>query len=301
MNYNRPISDFIATGEPIYSVEFFPPKNEEGAQQILQTAQLLKDKVPPQFVSITYGAGGTTRELTLKYAIKLKDDYGFQVMPHLTCVGHSREELLYIVGEFQKNGLCNVMALRGDPPKGETTFTPHPRGLTYASELVSLIRENFSGFSLGVAGYPQKHPEAGTIEEDILHLKHKVDCGASFITTQLFFENKYYFDFVKRCREADIRVPIIPGILPPLSLQQAQRLCQLSKMNLPAALEKELVSAGNDSETQRKIGINWAYEQIKELLSEKAPGFHLYILNRAQSASELISRLQQEKRIRNLP
>lgn len=301
MTYNRPISDFIATGEPIYSVEFFPPKNEDGAQQILQTAQLLKDKVPPQFVSITYGAGGATRELTLKYAIKLKDDYGFQVMPHLTCVGHSREELLYIIGEFQKYGICNIMALRGDPPKGETTFTPHPRGLKYANELVSLIREHFSGFSLGVAGYPQKHPEACSMEDDIAHLKHKIDCGASFITTQLFFENKYYFDFVKRCREADIRVPIIPGILPPLSLQQAQRLCQLSKMDLPKLLEEQLIAAGNDPEAQRKVGINWAYGQIKELLAQKAPGFHLYILNRAQSAIELITHLQEEKLIRVLP
>ncbi|MEX0326441.1 MAG: methylenetetrahydrofolate reductase, partial [Puniceicoccaceae bacterium] len=195
---NRPIGELLARSGPVISVEFFPPKDDAGGEQIVETARAIREQVNPDFVSITYGAGGTTRERTFRYASILKDEYGFEVMPHLTCVGSSKEELVEIIKGYQEAGFCNIMALRGDPPKGESTFTPHPDGLPYAQDLVRLIRGGFAGFSIGVAGYPEVHPEAPSAELDLQYLKEKVDAGASFITTQLFYDNRKFLSFVER-------------------------------------------------------------------------------------------------------
>ncbi len=188
----RAISDMLSAGEPVFSVEFYPPKTEEGARQILRSGKALS-AFAPDFVSITYGAGGSTRERTLEYGELLRDLFNFEVMPHLTCVGHSRDELTGILERFQQAGFRNIMTLRGDPPKGKTDFQPHPDGLRYASELVGFIRERFPHFCLGVAGYPEKHPESPSLEDDLGRLCHKVAQGADFITTQLFFDNADYF------------------------------------------------------------------------------------------------------------
>ena len=205
-------SDTQLSQKPIFSIEFFPPKSESAAEQLLTTAQELQP-YQPDFASITYGAGGSTRSRTLKYAKCLHEDYGYEVMPHLTCVGHSKDELREIIGQFKDSGLNQIMALRGDPPQGEDNFQPHPDGLRYANELVHLIREVNPECTIGVAGYPEKHPEAESAEIDLLNLKRKVDAGGDFVTTQLFFDNQSYFDFVARCRQAGISAPILPGLL----------------------------------------------------------------------------------------
>lgn len=294
MKTNRPITDLLARSKPVISVEFFPPKDEVTGETLLQTARDLKEAINPDFASITYGAGGTTRERTYRYACKLKDDLGYQVMPHLTCVGSSKEELKGIIQEFHQAGFCNVMALRGDPPQGQTAFVPHANGLRYASDLISLIRETASGFCIGCAGYPEKHPEAPSLDADLEALKIKVNNGASFVTTQLFFDNTDYFHFVDKCRSRDIHAPIVPGLLPVLSLKQIRRFTQLCGANLPANLEKQLIDAdekGGD-EAVKHIGIEWAYQQALDLINQGAPGIHLYILNQPEAALELSRRLQ---------
>ena len=285
------IKQRLEINDPLFSVEFFPPKSDDAAQQLLGTAERLQT-YDPDFVSITYGAGGSTRSRTLNYARKLHEDYGYAVMPHLTCVGHSREELKQTIAEFKAAGLKQIMALRGDPPKGETNFTPHPDGLSYANELVQLIREVYPECDLGVAGYPEKHPEAPSLEIDLLNLKRKVDAGATFVTTQLFFDNEAYFTFVDNCRRAGITIPIMPGIMSVASHKQALRFCDMCGTSIPAELNEQLIAAGDDKAAVEAVGIEWSYQQARELLEKGAPGIHLYILNRAGPAITLREKLQ---------
>ncbi|NBB78095.1 MAG: methylenetetrahydrofolate reductase [NAD(P)H] [Verrucomicrobia bacterium] len=281
----------FASDEPIFSIEFFPPKSEAAAKQLLRTAEEMQ-AFDPDFVSITYGAGGSTRSRTLKYARQLYEDYNYTVMPHLTCVGHSRDELIGIVRDFKEAGLRQIMALRGDPPKGETDFKAHPDGLHYANELVELIREYFTDCAIGVGGYPEKHLEAPSFEVDLLNLKRKVDAGAHFITTQLFFDNSCYFAFVEAAREIGINVPILPGLMMTSSLPQAQRFCEMGGSFLPPELADALETAGEDKEKGTEIGLEWSFQQARELLEKGAPGLHLYILNRTKPAATLMQRLK---------
>jgi methylenetetrahydrofolate reductase (NADPH) len=277
--------------DPLFSVEFFPPKSDETAQQLLQAAKRIQ-AFEPDFVSITYGAGGGTRNRTLKYAKHLHEDYGFDVMPHLTCVGHSCDELKQIINEFKDAGLHHIMALRGDPPKGETNFTPHVDGLSYANNLVRLIRDFYPECAIGVAGYPEKHPEAPSPEIDLLNLKRKVDAGATFITTQLFFDNAIYFKFVEKCRMAGITIPILPGLMSITSYKQALRFCEMCGTSIPDELNQKLLEAGDDTAAVEQIGVDWTYQQARELLEKGAPGIHLYILNRAAPVTYMMEKLQ---------
>lgn len=286
---NRPIGELLARRAPVISVEFFPPKDERGGDKIIEAAEEIRKQIDPDFVSITYGAGGSTRERTYRYASILKDEYGFDVMPHLTCVGSSKEELLEIIRGYQAAGFCNIMALRGDPPQGETEFTPHPQGLPFARDLVQLIRREFSGFSIGVAGYPEVHPESPSSDLDLKYLKDKVDAGASFITTQLFYDNKNFLAFAERCRETGIDVPIIPGLMPIRSAKQARRFCQ----HIPDELESGLAEAGDDPEAIREVGTDWTYRQISELMDHGIKAFHLYIMNKSGMAVDVIKRLRE--------
>ena len=283
----------LAEGRPTISVEFFPPKTEEGARQILRTAQAIRG-YGVDFVSITYGAGGSGRDRTVDYGDLLRGLFGFEVMSHLTCVGQSSAELKETIAGFARFGFEGIMALRGDPPKGQTGFTQHPEGFAHASDLVSFIRREFGKkFAIGVAGYPEKHPEASDAETDLVHLKHKVDQWADFVTTQLFFDNAHYFNFVARARAAGITVPIIPGVMPALSLDQARKFSGFCGSAIPADLERRLAACGADAEAQRRVGVEWAAEQIRELLARGAPGLHLYVLNRTDSAIELLGRLRE--------
>jgi methylenetetrahydrofolate reductase (NADPH) len=287
---DRPISELFTQGRPLRSLEFFPPKDDAGVDALRATAAALK-RMNPDFVSVTYGAGGSTRERTAQICDFLKRDFELTVMPHLTCVGHTRAELSAVADRIHVGGFRNIMTLRGDPPKGETTFTPYQDGLCYASDLVGLLKSRHPDFCLGVGGYPEKHPEASSPEIDLVNLKRKVDAGADFITTQLFFDNAVYYRFVEKCRAAGIKVPIVPGLMPVLSLKQIQRFTTMCGATLPEKLVKRLQAAGEHAEVTETVGIDWALTQIRDLLAQGAPGYHLYILNRAKSALALAAGL----------
>ncbi len=274
---------------PLLSFEFFPPKDDAAWATLRETGEALR-AVRPDFVTCTYGAGGSTRQRTMEVCGFLREIGFAPVMPHLTCVGHSRMELAHLLREWHEQGYRNIMALRGDPPRGFSQFRPAPDGLSHASELVEMIRIEYPDICCGVAGYPEAHPESVTPEADVRHLKAKLQAGGAFVTTQLFFDNEYYFEFVARCRAEGIEHPIIPGLLPVISLKQVQRMCAMCKTALPDALARELEKAGGDGDDAEQVGIRWAERQIEDLLDRGAPGIHLYILNRAKAAlsSELI-------------
>ena len=283
MPADRPISELFAQGRPLRSIEFFPPKDDSGVGALRQTAAALQ-RIAPDFVSVTYGAGGSTRERTAQVSAMLREDFGFTVMPHLTAVNHTREEIGAITEAHYARGIRNIMALRGDVPKDLTTAAAFKDDLRYGSDVVSLLKSLHPDICLGVAGYPEKHPEAPSLDVDLTHLQRKVDAGASFVTTQLFFDNDVFHCFVDRCRAAGITVPIVPGIMPVLSLKQIKRITGLCGASLPAKLVKRLEAAGEEPEIIETIGIDWALTQIRDLLARGAPGYHLYILNRAKSA-----------------
>jgi len=290
MTPDRPISELFAQSRPLRSLEFFPPKDDAGVEALRATATALK-RMNPDFVSVTYGAGGTTRDRTAQVCDFLRRDFGFTVMPHLTCVGHSRAELHALADSIYAGGFRNIMTLRGDPPKGATEFQVATDGLRNANELVTLLKSHHADFCLGVAGYPEKHPEAPSLDCDLANLKRKVDAGAAFVTTQLFFDNDVYHRFVERCRAAGITVPIVPGIMPVLSLKQIQRFTAMCGATLPRSLITRLEVAAENTEVVEMVGLDWALTQIRDLLAHGAPGYHLYIMNRAKSALALAAGL----------
>ena len=292
MTTDQPISSLFAqaTRRPLRSLEFFPPKDDAGIASLRATMTALR-RIAPDFVSVTYGAGGSTRERTAQVSDMLRRDFGLTVMPHLTCVGHTRAELDALADQIHAGGFRNIMALRGDPPRGEAEFTPAPDGLRYASELVALLKTRHPDFCLGAGGYPEKHPEAPTLDADLDNLKRKIDAGADFITTQLFFDNAHYYRFVEKCRARGINVPIVPGIMPVLSLKQIQRITMMSAAQLPWVLLKRLEAGGDSADAVEAVGLDWSLTQIRDLLAQGAPGYHLYILNRAKSALALAAGL----------
>ena len=290
MTADRPISELFAQHRPLRSLEFFPPKDEAGVEALRQTATALK-RIAPDFVSVTYGAGGSTRERTAQVSRLLRTEIGFTVMPHLTCVGHTRDELNGVADQLHAGGYRNIMTLRGDPPKGQNEFVPYQDGLRYGSDLVALLKARHADFCLGVGGYPEKHPEAPSLEVDLDNLKRKVDAGAAFVTTQLFFDNAVYYRFVEKCRARSITIPIVPGIMPVLSLKQIKRFTEMCGASLPERLIKRLEAAGDHPEIVESVGNEWAVTQIRDLLAHGAPGYHLYIMNRAKSALALAAGL----------
>jgi len=283
MAADRPISELFAQGRPLRSIEFFPPKDDAGVDALRQTAAALR-RIAPDFVSVTYGAGGSTRERTSQVSAMLREDFGFTVMPHLTAVNHTRDEIIAIAETHYARGIRNIMALRGDVPKELTAATAFKDGLRFGSDVVSLLKSLRADVCLGVGGYPEKHPEAPSLDADLVNLKRKVDAGASFVTTQLFFDNDVYHRFVDRCRGAGISIPIVPGIMPVLSLKQVKRITGLCGASLPEKLIKRIEAGAEEPEIIETIGIDWALTQIRDLLAHGAPGYHLYILNRAKSA-----------------
>ena len=290
MQPDRPISELFAQRRPLRSLEFFPPKDEAGVEALRETASALQ-RIGPDFVSVTYGAGGSTRERTAQVSSLLKDEFGFTVMPHLTAVNHTRAELAATAQAHYGRGIRNIMALRGDLPNGSSAATAFADDLRFGSDVVALLKELHPDLCLGVAGYPEKHPEAPSFEVDLANLKRKVDAGASFITTQLFFDNEAYYRFVDRCRAAGVSVPIVPGIMPVLSLKQITRITNLCGASLPERLIKRIDAAGDQPDIIEALGIDWAQAQIRDLLAHGAPGYHLYILNRARSALTLAAGL----------
>jgi len=284
---NRSIASLFKAGQPIKSLEFFPPKTKKDNQRLFLAASRLK-AFDPDFVSVTYGAGGTTRQYTQEITARLQNELGWLMMPHLTCVGSSQNELLETLRSFYAEGFRNIMTLRGDPPEGTTEFLATKDGFRHASDLVAFIKSNFPDICMGVAGYPEKHPEAPSMEQDLKNLKFKVDQGGDFITTQLFYDNRLYFDYVDKCRALGVTVPVLPGILPVLNVKQIRRF----GISLPEKLERQLLEVTEDKVAQRQIGVDWAVDQIEELLDQGAPGVHLYIMNMSKSALDMLEQLQ---------
>ncbi len=283
-----PISQLFSQERPLLSVEFFPPKTEEALDTLIEGAEELSPYAP-DFVSVTYGAGGSTRDASAVACELLRKEHDFNIMPHLTCVGASRDELAETINGLYDSGYRNIMALRGDPPKNSDSFVVAKNGFAHASDLVAFIKELHSDISIGVAGYPEKHPEALDLATDLRNLKTKVEAGASFITTQLFFDNADLYRFLDEADKLDIAIPVIPGIMPVLSIKQIKRITSMCGANLPPELEKHLNMAGDNAELVRQIGIRWAAEQVQDLVEQGLPGVHLYALNRSDVACELMS------------
>lgn len=284
------INQMLATGKPVFSFEFFPPKDDAAAAALIEVVAHLKE-LEPDFVTVTYGAGGSTRARTLDLVARIKHDLRIEAMAHLTCVGHSKKEIRVILDDLARRGIENILALRGDPPKGETAFKPHPDGFQHADELVVEAGRS-ARFCIGVAGYPEKHPEAPTMEKDLSYLKGKVDAGAAFVTTQLFFHNELYFDFVARCRAIGIRCPILPGIMPITNWAQIQRIAGLCGASIPGPLIKEMENVQSNTEAVTRIGIDFATRQCRELLQRGAPGIHFYTLNKSRATREILQHLR---------
>ncbi len=275
---------------PSFSFEFFPPKNREGFDTLFTTIEQLQS-CQPSYVSVTFGAGGSTRTQTIDLVGKIKNEIGLESMAHLTCVGSDKEELRSILDILQDRGIQNVLALRGDPPQGQDQFVKPENGFAYANELVEFIRKNYD-FCIGVAGYPEGHVECPDKTADLENLKRKVDAGADFIVTQLFFDNRFYFDFVDRARNLGIQVPIIPGIMPILNFKQTQRFTKMCGATIPSLLLGRLEAAQDDPETVRKIGVDHAVLQCELLLREGAPGIHFYTLNRSNATLKILETLR---------
>jgi methylenetetrahydrofolate reductase (NADPH) len=261
----------------------------------METVKNLQD-LRPSFVSVTYGAGGSTRRKTIEITKRIKQELGIEAMSHLTCVGHSRDEISTILDEIEAAAIENIMTLRGDPPKGETHFVPHPDGFRYANELVAFIRSRKPAFCLGVAGYPEGHPEAPSKEADLTNLKRKVDAGANFIVTQLFFDARDYFDLIERAQAVGIRLPVVPGIMPITDVAQIKRFTQMCGAKIPSALLAELESVDGNKEAVVEIGIRYSTAQCESLLKNGAPGIHFYTLNKSTSTRTILSNLKNRLR-----
>ena len=287
------IDAIIAARRPTFSVEFFPPKTEEATAQLYETARELA-QLEPDFVSVTYGAGGSTRDGTVEITTALKDDLGYETMAHLSCVGETTEGLAATLDRIEAAGIENVFALRGDPPRGQPDFVQPEGGLSSAAELAAFIGSGWD-FTVGGACFPEVHPEAPDLDTDLDYLKTKVEAGASFLITQLFFDNQVYFDFVAAAREKGIEVPILAGVIPVASFAQTKRICQLCDATIPPRLETAFAAADGDETAEFELGVAYAAQQCAELLIAGAPGIHFYALNRAPATRAVLGALRASR------
>jgi methylenetetrahydrofolate reductase (NADPH) len=285
------IDEIIASrDEPVFSFEFFPPKTDEGERNLRQTLETLR-ALDPDYVSVTYGAGGSTRDRTVELTKWIKQHLGIEAMAHLSCVGSTREELGVILDGMEAAGIENVLALRGDPPRGQSEWTPHPGGLHYSTELAALIAGGYP-FSVGAACFPEVHPEAPDLAHDLRFLKEKVASGASFLITQLFFDNELYFRFVTEARAAGIDVPIIAGIMPITDVRQIKTITGMCGATIPPRLLEALEWRTEDPAGVLQLGVSYATLQCAELLARGAPGIHFYTLNRSPATRAILSALR---------
>lgn len=284
------IRELFKSGRPLFSFEVFPPKRDGDLEGLFAAVEELKG-LKPDFISVTYGAAGTSRERTQEIALRLKAA-GVLPLMHLTCVGHSRDELAALVDKLRLEGIENILALRGDPPKGDARFVPASDGFRYANELVAFIKNRHPDLGLAVAGYPETHVEAVSAAADIQALKLKCDAGADFVTTQLFFDNADYFAFVQRAREEGLELPILPGIMPVLDVKSLQRFAGFGT-KVPAKLAEGFELAGSDADRAREFGLSWAIDQCRGLLKGGAPGLHLYAMNKAWASVRIHQALKE--------
>lgn len=283
---------YAEASRPVISFEVFPPRTEAGERHLAEALPLLRE-LGPRFMTCTYGAGGSTRDKTLEVTTHLLRELGLEAACHLTCVGSSRAELRELLGRIRAAGIENVVALRGDPPAGETEFRPALDGLAHANELVSFIRSDpeTSHIGLAVAGYPETHTEAASPQIDLEHLKRKVDAGADVVITQLFFDNADFLSFRERARAAGIAVPIVPGLMPVQSAKQIQRIAGMCGASIPDALRARLAEAGDDAEAVKDVGADYCLEQARRLLEADVPGIHFYVLNTARAMTRIMAGL----------
>ena len=284
------IDEILSAGRPTFSFEFFPPKTEAGEQNLYAALNDLKP-LEPSFVSVTYGAGGSRRAKTIEIVKRIRDDFGLEAMAHFTCVGATVDELRDTLDQMRAAGIDNVLALRGDPPAGEEAWTKTEGGLEYSRELVELIGSDYE-FAIGAACFPETHIHAESPESDLSYLGEKVQAGVDFLITQLFFDNDFYFDFVRRARGAGIGVPIIPGIMPITQVGQIERMAKLCGSEIPAGLRAELHAREEDPEAVLDFGVAYATLQCSELLAAGAPGIHFITLNRSPATRAILSALK---------
>jgi methylenetetrahydrofolate reductase (NADPH) len=295
------IPERLAHKRPVFSFEFFPPRTEQGEKNLLRSLERLAP-LEPDFVSVTYGAGGSTRTRTREIVARIKSDFGIEAMAHLTCVGATRDELAAVLDELAAAGVENVLALRGDPPKGSERFEATRGGFRYATELVAFIRER-GDFCVGAACYPEVHPESSAPEADLQHLREKVDAGAQFLITQLFFDNARFFAFERDVRQAGIAVPLLAGIMPITDAAQIDRMTKMCGATIPAALRARLEEAGGDAQEEFWSGVSYAVLQCSELLRPRpadvfarAPkgvaGIHFYTLNKSPATRAIFQILK---------
>src|SRR3984957_8008400 len=280
------IDEILSAGTPVFSFEFFPPKTEAGERNLYAALTELKP-LEPSFVSVTYGAGGSTRSKTIEIVKRIREDFGLEAMAHFTCVGATVDELRDTLEEMRAAGIDNVLALRGDPPAGEEAWTKTEGGLEYSRELVQLISGGYD-FAIGAASFPETHIHAESAESDLSYLGEKVQAGVDFLITQLFFDNDFYFDFVRRARGAGIGVPIIPGIMPITQVGQIERMAKMCGSELPAGLQAELHAREEHPEAVLDFGVAYATLQCSELLAAGGPGLHLYTLNRSPATRAIL-------------
>ncbi len=284
------INEILAAETPVFSFEFFPPKTDAGEQNLYAALRDL-EALDPSFVSVTYGAGGSSREKTIEIVKRIKDEFGLEAMAHFTCVGATVEQLRETLSEMQEAGIENVLALRGDPPEGQEGWTKTDGGLEYSRELVELIGGEYP-FAIGAACFPETHIHAEGAESDLRYLAEKVQAGVDFLITQMFFDNDFYFDFVKRARAAGVTVPIIPGVMPITKVGQVERMAQMCGSEIPAGLRAELHARKDDTEAVLDFGVAYATLQCSELLAAGAPGIHFYTLNRSPATRAIVSALK---------
>lgn len=284
------IRNLLNPSRPCFSFEFFPPKTQAGTESLFATLDELA-RLEPGFVSVTHGAGGSHQQDTVALVSRIRGETGIEAMAHLTCAGQTRDELRALLDRLADAGVENLLALRGDPPVG-AAFEPPPGGLRHAVELVELIREHPFPFVVGGAGYPEGHVETPSRDEDLQHLKAKVDAGLDFIVTQLFFDNAFYFDFVERCRRVGINVPIVPGIMPITNLQQIDRFTRMCGATVPMRLQLQFERMGADAEAVMQLGVAHATVQCMELLQRGVPGLHFYTLNKSPATRMIVSALR---------
>jgi methylenetetrahydrofolate reductase (NADPH) len=285
------VDEIIASkGEPTFSFEFFPPKTDDG-ERVLRSTLADLSAFEPDFVSVTYGAGGSTRERTLGLTKWIKQELGIEAMAHLSCVGATREELSELLDGLADAEIDNVLALRGDPPQGREDWEPHPGGLHYSTELAALITDRYPSLCIGAACFPEVHPEAPDLAHDLRFLREKVANGASFAITQLFFDNDLYFRFVEEARAAGIEIPIIPGIMPITDVKQIKTITGMCKASIPTRLLEALDWRANDPEAVIQLGVAYATLQCAELLARGAPGIQFFTLNRSPATRAILSSL----------
>ncbi len=288
------LTEIFKEKERTFSLELFPPKTEKGYEKLLDTISLLSE-LKPDFISCTYGAGGSNRGRTLDIAQHIQDKHNIIAVAHLTCVCHTKDELKSILEEIKKRNIQNVLALRGDPPQDNPGWTPGEDNFKYSSELVAFMREHFKDyFGIGVAGFPEGHPLSPDKETDADLLKVKIDAGADYIATQLFFDNKDYFDYVARLKKRGVTARIIPGILPITNYNSLLKFCEVCGASVPQKIHDLFKPIADDSEKTLQVGIEFAVSQCQELLQKKAPGFHFYCLNKLNPVKEIINQIRKQ-------